>query len=112
VPRIVNDTFTCPGDSTPTYSSWGEVGAATSVDAGVTSANNESPDLWIQWTDDPDGPEPEDVDVFATGEDPGSHGQLYYVHAENLTPAGAYVRIKGVAYGTDAGPCHARIDAN
>lgn len=108
--RILNDTFTCPGDETPTYSDWATVGSATALDAWVTSANNESPDLWIQWTDDTEGPEPEDVDVFATGIDPETNGQRYYVHADGLTPAGAYVRIKGVAYGTDAGPCHAVID--
>ena len=110
MPRILNENFTCPGDSTPTYTAWAAVGSAAALDAHVNSSNNESPDLWIQWTDDPNGPEPEDVDVFVTGPDPESNGQHYYVHADGLTPAGAYIRIKGVAYGADAGPCHAWIE--
>lgn len=108
--RILSDTFTCPGDETPTYSVWATVGTATSLDASVTSMNNESPDLWVQWADDQENPD-EPVDVFAGAPDPNQNdGDNYHVVANGLTPAGAYVRIKGIAYGTDAGPCHAIID--
>jgi hypothetical protein len=107
--RIYSETFTIPADETPAYSAWGEVGSATSVDAAVTVTNNESPDLWLQWTDDPEGPEPEDHDPsFMPAADP--NGQHYYVIANGLTPQGAYVRFKGIAYGTQAGPCHATLD--
>jgi hypothetical protein len=109
VARILTDTFTCPADSTPTYSDWAAVGSATSLNATAKSVNDESPDLWVQWTDDTEGPEPEDVDVFAGASDPETP-QHYYVEANGLTPAGAYIRIKGIAYGVDCGPVHVTID--
>lgn len=109
---LSQNDLTVPADQTPVYSEWAEVGTATSIDASVTVQNNESPDLWIQWADSTEGPESEDVDVFAVGRDPVSNGQKYYVYARNLSPAGAYIRVKGIAYGTDAGPCHVKIDAN
>lgn len=109
---LSEDDLMVPADETPAYSSWAVIDSATSVSASVTVMNNQSADLWIQWTDDTDGPEPEDVDVFAVGRDPVSNGRNYYVHAHNLEPAGAYVRVKGVAYGTEAGPCHVKIDAS
>lgn len=105
--RILSDTFTCPGDETPTYSDWAEVGSATSVSATATSMNDESPDLWIQWTDNTEGPEPEDIDVFTSGDDPA--GDHYYVYANGLTPAGDYIRIKGIGY-VECGPVHVTID--
>lgn len=110
--RILSESFTVPADptgATPVYSSWATVGSATSIDAAVTVANDNAPDIWIQWTDDPSGPEPEDVDVFAVGFDP--HGNHYHVYANGLAPAGAYIRVKAIAWELDAN-CHATIDTN
>jgi len=108
---ILNEHFTATGDSTgdsPAYSSWATVGSATTVNVGVTVSNDYAADIVVQWTDDPDGPPPDDADVLMPGMDPESGGQHYYVHADGLTPEGTHVRIKTVAWDMDA-PCHAVI---
>jgi hypothetical protein len=108
--RILNQDFTAVADSTgesPAYSTWAEVGSATSLDASVSVTNNTAPDIWIQWTDDPGGAAPEDVDVFLVG----NHPQHYIVVANDLTPAGTHVRVKVVSYEIDA-ECRAVIDTN
>jgi hypothetical protein len=110
VARILNDQFTVPADETPEYSDWATIGSATSVDFGVTITNDQSPDLWVQWTDDVNGPEPEDIDVpLLPAADP--NGNHAYVKADDVPVDGAYVRYKGIAYGTEA-VCYATIDTN
>jgi hypothetical protein len=108
--RILDQDFTAVADSTgetPSYTSWAEVGSAASIDASVLVTNDNAPDIWLQWTDDPEGVEPEDSDVFGVG----NHPQHYIAEAKNQAIGGTHVRIKVISWELDA-ECSAVIDTN
>lgn len=88
---IFDDNVTVPVNATEVFTEWAAVGSATSVTVDIVDRNHQQSDVWVQWTDDPDGPEQEPQDVLNQLPPTDS---WWHLRAEDLTPEGTYVRLK------------------
>lgn len=102
---IFDDNVTIPTNVTEVNTDWAAVGNATSVTVDIVDRNHQLSDIWIQWTDDPNGPEPEPQDVLNMLPPEDS---WWHLRVDNLTPEGAYIRLKA-APGDDTVVFHATI---
>lgn len=105
---LFDDDITAAGNSADTFTDWFDVTGVATVTVDIVGVNWQQPDIWVEWTDDMQGAEPEPQDVLNQQIPIGSH---YHLRAEGLSPAGTYLRLKATAYESTA-IFHAIITTN
>lgn len=96
---LFDDTVIAAGQEATTFTAWTAVGTATAVAVDVVGVNYEAPDIWIEWTNDVNGPEPEPLDLLNQLIPIGNH---YHLRTADVPPQGTHIRLKAIAYADDA----------